>query len=241
MNSKQRIRAHRVPLALAACLTGLGLAACSSTGQDTAGSSSSEPPSSPETSTSTDAAPSTDSDPSASSAPSGSDSASGSSTASAASSSGAGASSSSDQVTRCTADDLDVSVEPGDAAAGSITYTIGFRNTSDDPCRLDGHPGVSAVGGGDGSQIGASAARDKKATVAAVLIPNAHATAQLTAVNIGDSGGPLGQDCQAQAADGWRIYPPDSRESVYVKQSGLHACAAEDADWLTVSVVQPVH
>lgn len=147
---------------------------------------------------------------------------------------------SSEATPRCTADSLQTTVEQGDSAAGELGYTISFTNTSYQACSLDGHPGVSAVGDHDGSQIGASATREGESEKSVVLIPNGHATATVQAVNIGDNGGPLGDSCDPVPADGWRIYPPGSKKSVYVEQDGLMACASDDVDWLKVSVVEPV-
>ncbi|MCG7308860.1 DUF4232 domain-containing protein [Brachybacterium sp. ACRRE] len=142
---------------------------------------------------------------------------------------------SNDTVSDCTASNLDVSVSRGDPAAGSVMYTISFTNTGDDPCRIGGYPGVSAVGGGNGTQLGKAAQRGQ-AGKAAVLIPNGHAEASLKAVDVGDGGGPLGDECKATDADGWRIYAPGSKKAAYVEQDGLHGCAG-DVDWLTVDGV----
>jgi hypothetical protein len=142
---------------------------------------------------------------------------------------------SNDEVSDCTASDLDVSVSQGDPAAGSVMFTISFTNTGDDPCRIGGYPGVSAVGDGNGTQLGKAAQRGQ-AGKAAVLIPNGHAEASLKAVDVGDGGGPLGDECKATDADGWRIYAPGSKKAAYVEQDGLHACAG-DVDWLTVDGV----
>ena len=147
---------------------------------------------------------------------------------------------SSDSTPKCSAADLSLAVDQGDSAAGHLNYTITFTNTGDQACTLNGHPGVSVVGDGDGTQIGASATREGKVGKAVVLIPNAHATAEIQAANIGEDGGPLGESCQATEADGWRIYPPDSKTSAYVEQDGLRACADKNADWLSVSAVEPV-
>jgi hypothetical protein len=141
---------------------------------------------------------------------------------------------------KCTAADLKTTVAQGDSSAGHLHFTITFTNAGDQACKLSGHPGVSAVGDDDGTQIGDSATRKGKVGRAAVLIPNAHATADIQAVNIGEDGGPIGESCQPSPADGWRIYPPGSKASVFVEQDGLRACANKDVDWLSVSVVEPV-
>ncbi len=142
-------------------------------------------------------------------------------------------------VSACSTDDLKAAVEPRDAGAGSRFYEISLTNTGSEPCRVSGYPGVSVVGHGDGTQLGQDARRSGDAGEATVLIPGAHAVATLQAVNIGTDGGPLGGECDAVAADGWRIYPPDSRESVFVQQQGLTACRS-DAEWLTISGMHPV-
>lgn len=140
-------------------------------------------------------------------------------------------------VRTCTVNDLRASMRVHDGAAGTSRYILTFRNASSTPCKLDGHPGVSAVGGGNGTQIGASAKRTSEPTSPKVLIPNGTTTAWVDAVNIGDDGGPLGATCRAVKADGWRIYPPDSTKAMFVAQKGMYACANPKVHWLTVSVV----
>lgn len=208
---------------LMACAATLSLGACASPSQD---------PSSPEAS-----APGT---PATGQSPQSADEAIPTGDATPASTRTDAAGATSEATPRCTAGSLQTTVEQGDSAAGELGYTISFTNTSDQACSLDGHPGVSAVGNDDGSQIGASATREGESAKSVVLIPNGHATAAVQAVNIGDNGGPLGDSCDPVAADGWRIYPPGSKKSVYVEQNGLMACANDDVDWLKVSVVEPV-
>ncbi|PWH07199.1 hypothetical protein DEO23_00595 [Brachybacterium endophyticum] len=141
-----------------------------------------------------------------------------------------------DKVSECSSGNLDVGVEQGDSAAGSTLYTITFTNTGDDPCRIGGYPGVSAVGEGNGSQVGQPAAHSGQKGSGAVLIPNGHAQSTLRAVNIGDDGGPLGKECKATTADGFRIYPPNSTKAKYVEQDSFDACAG-DVEWLTTDGV----
>lgn len=169
--------------------------------------------------------------------PAGASSAPGASSGSA-TSSGSGAASGSGTVAACTSSKLKVTVAQGDSGAGNTGYQIRFQNTSGSPCRIDGYPGVSAVGRNNGSQLGKAADRVSQTATPAVLIPNASAYATLQAVNIGNNGGPLGSSCKAADADGWRIYPPNETHSVYVKQPGLKACISQ-VSWLRISPVHP--
>lgn len=140
-------------------------------------------------------------------------------------------------IARCSSSGLAVTVEHTDSAAGSTYYRIRFRNTSGRTCSLDGFPGVSAVGEGNGTQLGRPAGRTGGGQLV-TLAADASGYATLRSVNIGDDGGPLGSRCGATAADGWRIYPPEETRAVYVKQSGLHACTGQ-VDWLQVTSVRP--
>lgn len=136
----------------------------------------------------------------------------------------------------CTADHLDIAVAVGDSAAGSVHYTVSFTNTGDSACRLAGYPGVSAVGD-DGTQIGKSAQRSGEEAAGTTIAPHGRAEATLTAANIDDGGGALGESCKATEASGWRVYAPGSKDSVVVKEDGMIACAG-DVDWLTIDSVQ---
>lgn len=136
----------------------------------------------------------------------------------------------------CTVDSLAITAATGDAGAGSATVTFTFENVGADACTLAGFPGVSAVGDGDGEQIGEPADRSDAAFEPVVVAAGATATAALRMVNVGSDGGPLGADCQAQPADGWRVYPPESTEASFVAVDGLTACAG-DVDWITIDPI----
>ena len=70
----------------------------------------------------------------------------------------------------CTPAHLTVTLGPSDGAAGTIYYTILFRNTGTSPCALRGYPGVSSVGGTDGHQIGAPARRQPVAHLRSMVL-----------------------------------------------------------------------
>lgn len=157
-------------------------------------------------------------------------------TATASSSSGGGESD--DDVATCDADELRATATQGDSSAGHVHVDLTFTNTSDDPCRLSGFPGVSVVAGGEGDQVGAAAEHADDDGEPTVLIPGGTAHATIEAVNIGDDGGPLGDSCAPVDADGWRVYPPDSTKALFIRQEGMKACSG-DAEWLTVTGVHP--
>ncbi len=157
-------------------------------------------------------------------------------TSTASSSSGSGATD--DDVATCEAGDLQATATQGDSSAGHVHYDLTFTNSSDDPCRLSGFPGVSVVAGGEGEQIGAAAEHADDEGEPTVLIPGGTAHATIEAVNIGDDGGPLGDSCTPVDADGWRVYPPDSTKALFIRQEGMKTCSG-DADWLTITGVHP--
>lgn len=133
----------------------------------------------------------------------------------------------------CTADRLRVSYadDAGGGAAGSIYGHLVLKSTSTSPCAMTGWPGVSYVGGGDGHQLGAAADRTGRPAVI-VLAPGASATARLQQARAGNVEG----SCSPERADGFRVYPPNSRTAVFVAHPA-QACRSDSAHLLTI---QPV-
>lgn len=139
---------------------------------------------------------------------------------------------------QCADANLTVTVVPdeGGAGAGSTASAVVFTNTGD-ACVLEGAPGVSIVGGGNGTQIGVPA--EQSGTPVAVDIPaGGSARAPLSSINIGSGGGPLGADCAVTTGDGYRVYPPHSFEAVFVPLAGVAACSST-AVFLQIGVVEP--
>ncbi len=124
----------------------------------------------------------------------------------------------------CGVDQLSVgSRQPaGGGAAGHQYLLITFTNTSPSTCVLDGHPGVSFVGKGNGIQLGTPADRVGKPRRFS-LQPGKTTTALLQIANAGDYGA---AQCEPTTAEGFRVYPPDSRASVLVRYPTM-ACQAE--------------
>lgn len=133
----------------------------------------------------------------------------------------------------CAIGDLHVTLGTASGAAGSTTMPVYFTNTGSDPCELHGFPGVSFVGDGNGTQLGAAADEDQSVPITRhILKPGDSAHALLKIVQAGNVAG-----CTTKTADGLRIYPPHSYDAAFVKASGLTACTNKDAHLLTV---QPV-
>ena len=114
---------------------------------------------------------------------------------------------------------------------------LALRNTGSTTCTLQGWPGVSFVGGGSGEQIGAAARRDEASAHPTVtLAPGAVAVAPLQITQAEDY--PAAK-CEPVAADGFRVYPPGSTESLFVRDPGVTACRSTDAGLLSVQGLVP--
>jgi hypothetical protein len=133
----------------------------------------------------------------------------------------------------CAVGDLRVTLGAPSGAAGSTIRPIVFTNTGSGPCELHGFPGVSFVGDGNGTQLGAAADQDQSAPVTQyTLQPGDAVHALLKIVQAANVAG-----CTAKTADGLRVYPPHSSDAVFVKASGLTACTESTVHLLTI---QPV-
>lgn len=135
----------------------------------------------------------------------------------------------------CTVNQLSVTLGRGNGAAGSEIVPIVFTNTGSSSCTLTGYPGVSFVGDGNGTQLGAAANEDGSvAIVPNSLAPGDTVSAQLRITQAGNYSG-----CTVVPADGLRVYPPHSYEAVFVKASDFSACSNADIKLLSVQPVQP--
>jgi hypothetical protein len=101
----------------------------------------------------------------------------------------------------------------GNAAAGSVFYTLKLTNESGRTCTLGGYAGVSAVSLG-GRRLGSPAARDRGVTPRVITLRNGATTsAQLRivqALNFPRT------TCRPVMAAGVRVYPPSQTTSKVV-------------------------
>ncbi|MBT1664827.1 DUF4232 domain-containing protein [Curtobacterium flaccumfaciens] len=139
---------------------------------------------------------------------------------------------------RCAASSLAGRIEAGSGgAAGSVIVHLVLENTGSTTCTVQGWPGVSFVGGGTGKQIGAAAVAEKSSPHPTVtLAPGKTAVAPLKIVRAENySAG----DCSPETPDGFRVYPPGSKQSLFVKDTDYQACASADASLLSVQAFVP--
>ncbi|AHI22238.1 DUF4232 domain-containing protein [Corynebacterium vitaeruminis] len=136
----------------------------------------------------------------------------------------------------CATSQLKVELANEQGAAGSRLADLVFTNISGEGCTLAGFPGVSAVTGNDGTQLGPAATRETGIEAATVTLqPGAQARASMKITNVGlfDQA-----QCQPQSADGLRVYPPENTDSLFVAVPGLQGCAGE-VDYLSVQPITP--
>jgi hypothetical protein len=141
--------------------------------------------------------------------------------------------------TRCAAANLTGSLQPGGGgAAGSVEVNLALKNTGTASCTLQGWPGVSFVGGGNGTQIGAPATLDQAAGVqhpTVTLAAGQSAVAPLKIVNWQNySNG----ECAPRKVDGFRVYPPGSKQSVFISSPGT-GCSDSSVKLLSVQAFTP--
>lgn len=107
-----------------------------------------------------------------------------------------------------------------------------LTNTGTADCSLQGWPGVSLVGNGNGTQLGKAADFDRSTAHSTVtLSPGASAKAPL---RITQAHNYSNDDCKPQTADGFRIYPPGSTASLFIQDSTVTACNSQTISLLTV-------
>ena len=113
------------------------------------------------------------------------------------------------------------------AAAGSTYYTITLRNDGGVSCTLQGYPGVSLVGGAEGTQIGRAA--DRNTAASAHLVSLARGASTSFVLQIAEAGNYSSSECHPTPARGMRIYPPADTQALFLARSGITACAGTTA------------
>ena len=115
---------------------------------------------------------------------------------------------------QCTNADLAASYRHSDDGAGHHYGLIVLRNTSGHACHTGGYGGVSYVGDGIGTQIGAPAVRTDSGAVATyVLSPGQRLRSPLDEVSAFNFSK---QRCRRAHVDGFRVYVPNATRSQYV-------------------------
>lgn len=129
---------------------------------------------------------------------------------------------------------IDIVEASGGAAAGSNYLLVRFKNTGTTACTLYGWPGVSLVGDGNGTQLGAAAQRVQSGERRTVTVqPGKRTTALLQVSNAGNY---PKKTCGPVTADGFRIYVPNQKAAVYVARK-TPACSKSGVTLLHIAPV----
>jgi hypothetical protein len=109
---------------------------------------------------------------------------------------------------------LNGSVGASQGTAGSTYVDLVFKNLNNQPCTLDGYPGVSFGAGTPVQQLGQPADRNPQATPQKVTLqPGGYAYAVL---QIGDAGNYPAATCQPASTTYLQVYPPNTTNQLYV-------------------------
>lgn len=130
-------------------------------------------------------------------------------------------------------------VSDGGGAAGHEEDDIRLTNIGKHSCTLQGWPGVSLVGHHNGTQIGAAADHNRRTIHPTVTI--APKKSLIAPLLIAQAANYPTSHCKPVATDGFRVYPPGERYSLFVKATGITGCANTKAHLFTVSAVRPLH
>lgn len=147
----------------------------------------------------------------------------------------------------CTTANLDVWLNTsGNGAAGSSYYDLNMTNLSASTCTLYGYPGISAITQA-GIQVGSAAARNSAHAVTVITLTSARSakgfetsTAHNTAtvvLQIADAENFPQTSCVPITAAGFRVYPPNQKESTVVPYPFV-TCAKTGPRVLHVESVQ---
>lgn len=121
---------------------------------------------------------------------------------------------------RCGNADLKASYHYDGAGMSHTYWKLAITNVSDHSCRTGGFGGVSFVGHGDGTQVGAAA--DREGTAASyVLRPGQRLVSAVSQT----STGPYDRGyCRPVHVDGFRVYVPNATRSQFLAVPGT-ACS----------------
>jgi Protein of unknown function (DUF4232) len=121
----------------------------------------------------------------------------------------------------CTKANLSATYKGGDAATSHVFGRIVLRNTSADTCFVKGYGGLSYVGGGNGTQIGAPADRTPSPTPKTVLAPGDKVRSAIVETSFAPY---PKKECRPTKVDGFRVYVPDETRSIFIKHPTM-GCA----------------
>ncbi|WP_370544565.1 DUF4232 domain-containing protein [Frondihabitans sp. VKM Ac-2883] len=132
--------------------------------------------------------------------------------------------------------------QPGGSGSGMSQQRLSviLTNTSSTACTLQGWPGVSFVGNNNGTQIGAAATLDRGTPHPTVTLR--HGTSAQAYITIKDSAVFNSAECKPVQPDGFRVYPPGNKTSIFIKGAGAGdgtVCTSTKDDLLHVAAFIP--
>lgn len=113
----------------------------------------------------------------------------------------------------CTKANLSAKYKGGDAATSHVYGQVVLRNTSEETCYVKGYGGLSYVGKGNGTQIGAAADRTPSATPKTVLKPGDKVRSAIVETSFAPY---PKKECRPTKVDGFRVYVPDETRSIFI-------------------------
>jgi hypothetical protein len=114
----------------------------------------------------------------------------------------------------CTNANLTAKYRGGDAATSHYYGRIVLRNTSDQTCWVQGYGGLSYVGGGNGTQVGAAADRTPSKKPRVVLEPGDKVRSAVVETSFAPY---PKRTCKPTKVDGFRVYVPDETRSQFIE------------------------
>jgi hypothetical protein len=120
------------------------------------------------------------------------------------------------------------------AGASNVDEELQLTNTGTSDCTLQGWPGVSLVGHGNGTQIGKAAVFDRTTTHTTVALkPGTAAVAHFHYVQADAF---PASTCKPITGDGFRVYPPGSKTSLFIPAK-VRGCTAGSETIFTVGAL----
>ena len=113
----------------------------------------------------------------------------------------------------CTNAELSASYRAVGAAMSHRYGRIVLRNVSDRACTIRGYGGLSYVGDGDGTQVGAAATRTPSREPRVLVQPGQRVVSEVAATQVAPY---PRRRCHPARVDGFRVYLPDETRSQFV-------------------------
>jgi len=136
---------------------------------------------------------------------------------------------------QCTTEHLKGDFAGRTAGASNVEEELHLTNTGTTDCTLQGWPGVSLVGEDNGTQIGQPAEFDRNTAHATVALkPGTTAVARFHYVQA-DAFDP--GTCRPVTGDGFRVYPPGSKTSLFIPAEGVRGCTAGNETIFTIGAL----